>query len=200
MQKAANSKIHLRQQLFRLLRNQEGDISLNITQEDQRDRLIACDIANKIRKAPKADVDTSSMVGIVAVILVSRFITKDAYLMGYKHRELEFMLGQEKFAVKHLDRMKNSGMKSKRVHEEAKRKRIEAFMVVHAKMIADNPAMEFISEPERAYAALHLAKKSEPDLFKKVSSKKTAVEYWEYIRSDSELSRKHQLIQCGTGI
>ncbi len=59
MQKAANSKIHLRQQLFRLLRNQEGDISLNITQEDQRDRLIACDIANKIRKAPKADVDTS---------------------------------------------------------------------------------------------------------------------------------------------
>ena len=74
----------------------------------------------------------------------------------------------------------------------ARRKRLQALLRAHAVMVRDNRILLDDPMEEVAYRALKLARKANPDLFGKVGSKKTAVEYWEYIKSDTHLWREYQ--------
>jgi hypothetical protein len=102
----------------------------------------------------------------------------DAALRGYIAKETAIKAG-------------SGGSKSSTA---ARRKRLEALLHAHAVMVRDNQILADDPMEENAFRALKLARKAHPDLFGKVSSKKTAVEYWGYIKSDPLLWREYQNI------
>lgn len=81
---------------------------------------------------------------------------------------------------------------------EDKAARIAVFLCEHAKLIRDNPALR--NDPDGALAerAIKQATKKNPKLFSRGKSKKAAVEYWEYIRSDAELWEKYEKLAYKT--
>ncbi len=99
----------------------------------------------------------------------------DAALKGYLAKET---------AVK-------AGTAGGKASSTARAKRIEAFLPVHARMMSRNPILIDDSPEELAIRAMKIAKKANPGLFEKTSSK-TAIEYWEYIRSDADLWKRYQ--------
>jgi hypothetical protein len=99
----------------------------------------------------------------------------DAALKGYLAKET---------AVK-------AGTGGGKASSTARAKRIDAFLLVHARMMSRNPILIDDSPEELAIRAMKIAKKADPGLFEKTSSK-TAIEYWEYIRSDADLWKRYQ--------
>jgi hypothetical protein len=81
----------------------------------------------------------------------------------------------------------NAGVGGGKTSSEARLRRIKCFLQVHADMIGRNPVLRSDTPDQNAIRALKLAAQKHPNVFKKGSSKKIAVEYWEYIRSDHVL-------------
>jgi hypothetical protein len=78
-------------------------------------------------------------------------------------------------------------------HSSGKRlQRIQYFLETHAELIGRNPALRADPPDELAYRALKLAIKKYPEAFTEGRSKRSAVEYWEYLRSDELLWGKYK--------
>lgn len=73
-----------------------------------------------------------------------------------------------------------------------RRQRIRYFLVAHAELIARNPILRQDPQEEVAFRALKLAIKKNPAAFNRGRSKKVAVDYWEYIKSDTELFEEYK--------
>lgn len=99
----------------------------------------------------------------------------DAAIRGYIARETSLKAGE-------------SGGKSS---STAKRERIEAFLNAHALMMSRNPILADDPSEELAFRALKLARRETPKLFGKANSKRTAVEYWDYIKADPQLWKQY---------
>lgn len=74
---------------------------------------------------------------------------------------------------------------------KARRNRILKFLEVHAELIRHNPALRIDTDSEVAVRAIKIARKEYPEDFKRGFSKKSAIDYWEYIKSDKELWKNY---------
>lgn len=119
---------------------------------------------------------------------------KMGYYIGVAYRDRWWIDNHGDAAIKgYLDglRLDKAGESATATHSEARAVRIKVFLEVHAKMMAENPLLRDDPEADTAHRALKLAKAKEPTLMKQSKSKKTALEYWEYIKSDEDLLVKY---------
>jgi len=76
----------------------------------------------------------------------------------------------------------------------ARMKRLRCFLKAHAIMMRENRAMVDLPSEVVAFNALKLARKVDPKIFKIANSQKLAIQYWEYVKSDTELWAEYQRI------
>jgi hypothetical protein len=136
---------------------------------------------------------TDSLAYRAAEVMFHYYITENDVTFGYLYRDLLVMQAQlEKTAIKATDASKKAGQNAGKSHNKSKIDRIRAFLKMHVKVLSENPLLRDDPADQIAYRALKLARKLEPELFNKVSSKKIAIEYWEYIVSDPILYQEYK--------
>ncbi len=102
----------------------------------------------------------------------------DAALKGYIAKETSTKAGA-------------GGSKASKTAQTA---RIKCFLKVHAAMVRDNRILAGDPPEDVAHRALKLARKGHPTVIGQVASRKVALEYWEYIKSDTKLWAEYQEI------
>jgi hypothetical protein len=118
-----------------------------------------------------------------------------AYKIGFLYRDRWWFETHGGAALDgYLARVKSAkaGKGGAKASSSARMKRITCFLSAHANLVRDNPALRTDAPEELALRALKLAAKAHPELFKNARSRKTALEYWDYIRSDSNLWQSYR--------
>ncbi len=100
----------------------------------------------------------------------------DAALKGYIARETS----------------EKAGLGGAAASSSARMKKIRCFLEFHANLIRNNRALMDFPEKDVADRVLKLARKAHPITFGRTGSRKTAFEYWKYIKSDKNLWVEYQ--------
>ncbi|WP_054009144.1 hypothetical protein [Cypionkella psychrotolerans] len=132
---------------------------------------------------------------IKSALLELSEVTDFAVKIGFLFRDAWWLEEHSEAALKGYlakETARKAGSSGGAASNKARAKRIDAFLTVHAMMMSRNHALADDSPKELAIRALKLAKKHDPGLFSKSTTNKTAIEYWEYIRSDAGLWKKYK--------
>ncbi len=112
------------------------------------------------------------------------------YYLGLDSGVYDFNLKQGEDASRgYLNRqqLEKAGIKGSQANKKALRERHLLFIETLSKIIRENPILRDDPPEDTAFRALKYARKNAPEKFRRASSKKTAIQYWEYIKSDKEL-------------
>jgi len=140
-------------------------------------------MADIVRKKVESVLNAQSEVTSYAVKL--GFLFRDAWwIENHTGAMIRGYLAQQT--------AQNAGRGGGKTSSEARLRRIRCFLQVHADMIGRNPVLTSDPPDQNALRALKLTVRKHPDVFKKGCSKTTAVEYWEYIKSDRALWKEYE--------
>lgn len=126
-------------------------------------------------------------------------IFSEAFHLGYSTGRLfsEYML-KEELEPHALQGMKARSNQSKRTLASGQKssgqryQRMRAMLVARAILVSENPAFKKMPEAQISKMAIEHAANTFPDLFK--TGRGQHVEYWDYIKSDPDLSSEYQSV------
>ncbi len=107
----------------------------------------------------------TSLVSYAARIFFNHYVTEDDFLVGYLWREMTMLIEQEPLAIKYSETRKSAGQGGGEASSTKKQMRLESLLSNLEELIAENPALNEISDIAVAELAVKRAKALSPDLW-----------------------------------